>query len=196
VRDDSLLLFFPNSQRCELIMQADRLMLPQRLHAITGSLPPADLHARLQDRAFLILAAAPRVQRQGTQGCICPTNSPPEGMVGCEVQSRTAGAGIAAIDYLATDADDDPLSAVFTHQRGIDPIQPGLPPSLASSCTSDPGTLLCTVTGNAPGQAGDLQLMLAVSDGAATLNLVSLLEVTPVNDDLIFIDQFEVLACP
>jgi len=196
VRGDSLLLFLPNSQRCEQIMQADRLMLPQRLHAITGSLPPPDLQAGLQDRPFLILTAATPVQPQGTQGCICPTNSPPEGMVGCEVQSRTAGAGIAAIDYFATDADGDSLSAVFTHQRGIDPIQPGLPPPLASSCTSDPGTLQCTVTGNAPGQAGDLQLMLEVSDGAAILNLVSLLEVMPVNDELIFIDQFEVLACP
>ncbi len=56
--------------------------------------------------------------------------------------------------------------------------------------------LQCTVTGNAPDQAGDLRLMLAVSDGAATLNLLSLLEVTPANDELIFIDQFEVLACP
>ncbi|MBL38891.1 MAG: hypothetical protein CMP07_10835 [Xanthomonadales bacterium] len=196
VRPDSLLLFFPNSQRCEQITQVDTLMLPQRLHAITGRRPPPDLLRRLHDRPFLALAAVPQTQSLRAGDCSCPANTAPEGMVVCQVQTRTTGSRIAPIDYLAADADGDPLSGVFTHQRGIDPIQPGLPAPLTSTCTADPGALLCTITGNAPDQASDLQLMLAVSDGAATLNLVSLLEVAPRDGGLVFFDGFETPVCP
>ncbi len=196
VRADSLLLFFPNSQRCEQITQADKLMLPQRLHAITGRRPPPDWLRRFHDRPFLALAAAPQSQSLRAPDCSCPANTAPEGMVVCPVQTRTAGSRIAPIEYLAGDVDGDPLSGVFTHQRGIDPIQPGLPAPLTSTCTADPGALQCTIIGNAPDQPGDLQLMLAVSDGAATLNLASLLEVTPGGEGLVFSDGFETPVCP
>ena len=171
-------------------------LMPQRLHAITGRRPPPDLLRRLHDRPFLALAAVPQTQSLRAGDCSCPANTAPEGMVVCQVQTRTTGSRIAPIDYLAADADGDPLSGVFTHQRGIDPIQPGLPAPLTSTCTADPGALLCTITGNAPDQASDLQLMLAVSDGAATLNLVSLLEVAPRDGGLVFFDGFETPVCP
>jgi len=196
VRPDSLLLFFPDSQRCEQLTKADELGLPLLLHAVTGSRPPPDLKMRLLNQPFVTLAAALQAAPLRAPECTCPGNTAPDGMVGCQVQTRIAGARIAPIEYFASDADGDSLSGEFTHQRGIDPIQPGLPAPLASTCTANPGTLHCTIVGNAPDQAGDLQLMLAVSDGAAALSLVALVEVTADGSGLIFIDSFETPVCP
>jgi len=195
VRADSVLMFFLNTQRCEQVTVAAKITLPQRLQTITGRFAPPDLLQRLQLQPFVTLAAAPKSPPLRGAECTCPENTPPEGTLGCAGQTRTAGAPIASIDYFAIDADDDPLSGVFTHRRGSNPIQNGLPSPLLSSCTADPGILQCTITGSAPAQAGEFQLMLAVSDGAAILDLASVLDVTAANDDLIFLDQFETPFC-
>lgn len=196
VRADSVLLFFPETKTCDQLGPAGRLELGNRLHAITGVRPPTDLWVRLRQQQLLPLAPRLRAQSLAVRGCTCAGNDPPVGMVACEVQSRTQGAPIAAIDYLASDPDGDVLSGVFTHQLGIDPVQNGLPASLTSTCNADPGSLQCTIIGSAPDQPGDLLLMLAVSDGTVTLDLVSVLEVTAAGGELLFIDQFEALVCP
>lgn len=203
VRPDSWLLFFPDTHDCLQIAHMDTLILRQRLHAITGRWPPADLLGRLQQQPFLTLLVDPdskpvpalRSQSLRLPECTCDANTAPQGVVACEVQTRTIGARIAVIEYLVTDADGDPLVGVFSHQRDTNPVQSGLPSPLAFSCGSDLGTLQCTITGNAPGQAGDFRLMLAVSDGAATLNLASLLKVSAASSDQIFLDSFATPVC-
>jgi hypothetical protein len=57
-------------------------------------------------------------------------------------------------------------------------------------CTPAPGTLQCTIDGNAPAQPGILQLMLTVNDGIADLQLTSLLQVLAVSDR-VFANGFE-----
>lgn len=123
---------------------------------------------------------------------VCTMNAVPQGETTCQTQTRPAGGLVAAIDFLASDADGDELTGVFTHQRDAGPVQEGLPSPLAVSCESDPGVLQCTVTGNAPAQAGEYRLELSVSDGAAAIELLSVLNVS---GEVIFRDDFALPVC-
>jgi hypothetical protein len=110
----------------------------------------------------------------------------------CDAQTRTGGTPIATVEYLASDPDDDALTGTFSYQHDADAVQPGLPAPLQSNCTPMLGTLQCTIAGNAPALAGNLQLMLTVSDGVSLpdLQLTSLLQVIA-SSDRVFVGGFE-----
>lgn len=196
LKDDSLLLFLPDSDHCELIDAQGKILLPQRLHALSGRLPVRDPQDLLRDQHFAVMRPSFDSGHQRTTGCTCPGNTPPTGSVTCEAQTRTAGDPIGTVVFLADDADGDTLSGIFTYQHDADPVQPGLPAPLSSSCQPGQGTLQCTVNGNAPALPGILALNLAVSDGTANLHLDSLLEVLAPVEGRIFADGFELPSCP
>ena len=142
--------------------------------------------------AFLVVAARTTQAYGPKSSCICP-NTPPDGVVMCDTQTRTAGTPIATVEYLASDADGDALSGTFSYQHDADPVQSGLPPSLTSQCTPASGSLQCKIDGNAPAVAGTLQLKLTVSDGIDDLLLTSQLQVLAVSDR-VFAGGFESAA--
>ncbi len=186
---DALLLYFPDSNRCEEVSRAQRLTLERRLIELTGLHPPANLLARLETEA-VTLAPPPRVVlNRGL--CSCPDNNAPEGSVGCLAQVKDAGHPIASIDFVATDVDGDALAAEFSYQLGSDPVQAGLPAPLLSNCTNGPGSLQCRISGPAPAEAGDLALSLAVSDGIDSIDLSAQLQVLAVIGEPIFSERFE-----
>lgn len=189
LRVDSVLLFLPASQQCEHIAAQDQVWLRQLLQQLTGRWPTDDVLVRLREQPFLAIAPAP--PRITNPGCTCP-NTPPNGVAMCGAQTQTGGTPISTVEYLATDADGDSLTGTFSYQFDADPVQSGLPPPLTSMCTPAPGTLQCTIDGNAPAQAGILQLMLTVSDGISMpdLQLTSLLQVIAASDR-IFVNGFE-----
>jgi hypothetical protein len=191
LRADSLLLFFTASQQCEHIAAHDQVSLPQRLRQLTGRWATDDPLVRLREQPFLAIAPAPPKTDGPNAGCTCP-NTPPDGVVMCGAQTQTAGTPISTVEYLASDADGDALTGIFSYQQDAGPVQSGLPPPLTSTCTPAPGALQCTIDGNAPAQAGILQLMLSVSDGIAVpdLQLTSLLQVLAASDR-IFANAFE-----
>jgi len=202
LRADSLLLFFPDAQRCEHIPALQQHGLRLRLERLTGRSPVADPLAHLREKPYLSIAPPPPPTVRDKTGCTCP-NTAPIGTVICDAQTRAAGTPITTVEYLASDADVDPLAGTFTYQRGADPVQAGLPSPLNGLCSPAAGTLQCTVTGNAPAQLGIFQLKLAVSDGTDTLMLTSQLEVVASNPGQIFVDGFEnavaagsTAACP
>ncbi len=188
---DSLLLFLPDSQHCEKVTVREQIVLRQRLRQLTGRWPTEDPLVRLGKKPFLVMAPAPRQTAPLKTACTC-ANTPPDGVTMCTAQTRTAGKPIATVEYLATDADGDPLAGTFSYQYDSDPVQAGLPSPLTSSCTPAAGSLQCKIDGNAPAQSGSLQLMLKVSDGIATpdLHLMSLLQVLATSDR-IFVGSFE-----
>lgn len=65
LKPESLLLFLPDSQHCELIKPQDEVMLRQRLHELTGRWPANDPVARVamypfwRSRQFIIRVAWP-----------------------------------------------------------------------------------------------------------------------------------------
>ena len=189
LRPESLLLFLPAAQSCEQITRQDQVSLPRRLHQLTGRWPTDDALIRLREQPFLAIAPAPAQTGGPKSACICP-NTPPDGVSMCDAQTRTAGTTIATVEYLASDADGDALSGVYSYQHDADPVQTGLPPPLTSSCTPAPGTLQCKIDGNAPSQPGILQLRLTVSDGIADLQLTSRLQVLAASDR-VFAGGFE-----
>jgi hypothetical protein len=189
LRADNLLLFLPVSQHCEQIAVQDRVSLRQRLQRLTGRWPTDDPQVRLREQPFLAIAPALPKTDGPRAGCTCP-NTAPDGVVMCDAQTHTAGTPISTVEYLASDADGDALTGAFSYQHNADPVQAGLPPPLTSMCTPAPGTLQCTIDGNAPAQPGILQLMLTVNDGIADLQLTSLLQVLAVSDR-VFANGFE-----
>jgi len=181
LRVENLLLFHPASQHCEQLTVADQVWLRQRLQKLTGRWLTQDPRERLREQPFLMVAAAlPKAVVPNGQ-CTCP-NTAPNGVAMCDTQVQTAGTPISTVEYLSSDADGDALTATFSFQHDADPVQPGLPPPLISSCTPAPGALQCTIDGNAPAQPGILQLMLSVDDGIAHLQLTSLLQVLAISD--------------
>lgn len=195
LKADSLLAFLPDMGFCVQIDSQDRMLLRQRVRELTGRWPMSDLQTRLSTQAFVAIAPAHHSENQVMASCTCPFNHAPTGSVQCVAQTRNADTVISTVTFLANDIDGDALSETFSYQRDANPVQAGLPSSLSSSCTNTPGTLQCTVNGNAPGPAGIVQLNLSVSDGNASLPLNSLLEVLA-PADRIFADGFELPGCP
>jgi hypothetical protein len=194
---DSVLLFLPDLQLCEQIPAHEQILLRQRLQQLTGRWPTEDPLVRLREQPFVALAPKAKLTAGPKIPCTCP--QPPNGVVMCEAQVRTAGAPIATVEYLASDPDGDALTGTFTYQHDADGVQGGLPFSLNGSCTPSPGALQCTINGTAPTQPGSLQLMLTVSDGITPpdLQLMSLLQVLA-TDDRFFASGFEdpaILSC-
>lgn len=195
LNNESLFLYLPDSQHCELIRPQDQLLLRRRLHKLTGHWLMDHPQARLHERPFLAIAPAHDSSDQARTSCSCSNNNPPEGVVMCDAQTRTAGTPIGPIEFLASDADGDALSPDFSYQRDADPVLQGLPSPLTSSCTPGSGTLQCIVNGFAPAPAGIWQINLMVSDGSAAVPLNSLLEVLAPVQGRIFADGFESLGC-
>lgn len=196
LKADSLLLFLPDSARCKQLDAQDRIPLRQRLHDLTGRRPVDDPLERLRKQPFLAIVPVPDSSDQARGGCTCAGNSAPTGSVTCTAQTRTADTPIGSVTFIANDADDDTLSATFSHQRDANPVQPDLPSTLTGSCSSDhPGTLQCTIDGTAPAPVGIVQINLLVSDGLATLGLDSLLEILAPVEGRIFADGFEFMGC-
>lgn len=196
VTNDSLLAYFPELQLCVPLNREDRLLLQQRVHELTGRWPVRDLAAELDAQPFVAIVPPPIASARSRASCTCPQNHAPTGSVQCNAQTRTADTPIGTVTFSANDVDGDALSGAFSYQRDADPVQAGLPGSLASSCTNGSGSLQCTVNGTAPGPAGIVQLSLSVSDGSASLPLQSLLEVLAPVPDRIFSSGFEYLGCP
>lgn len=191
----SLLLYLPDSQRCEVLSRQDTVALRQRLQQLTGQWPATDLRRAVREQAFVAVNPAPAGHALARALCTCPGNAAPTGSVDCAAQTRTAGETIGAVTFAATDADGDALSSTFSYQRDANPVVPGLPSSLASSCSSGTGSLQCMIQGNAPAPAGVVQLNFAVNDGSATLHLDSLLEILAPVESRIFADAFEFMGC-
>jgi hypothetical protein len=196
LRADSLLLFLPDLQRCELVTLPERVALRQRLHQLTGRWPTEDPLLRLRERHFVTLVPDPALTASPKTACSC---LPPNGVVMCNAQTRAAGAPIATVEYLAADSDGDALTGTFSYQLNANPVVDGLPSPLTSSCTPATGSLQCTINGNAPAQPGSLQLMLTVTDGITlpNLQLTSLLQVLATSDR-VFAGGFEdpsILSC-
>jgi len=183
LRADSLLLFLPDLQLCQQVSVPEQIALRQRLQQLTGRWPSEDPMVRLRAQPVLVIAPDPSLIVSPKTACSCP-NQPPDGEVMCNAQTRTVGATIAMVEYIATDADGDALSGTFSYQHDADAVQGGLPFSLTSSCTPSPGALQCTINGTTPAQPGNLQLMLTVSDGISVpdLQLTSLLQVLAASD--------------
>ncbi|MGB8717103.1 MAG: hypothetical protein WCD66_12185 [Rhodanobacteraceae bacterium] len=195
LKPDSLVLFLPASQHCELVSVQDQVSLRQRLHRLTGRWPMQDPRIALQTKPFLAIAPELKTSALPALNCSCTGNTPPVGSVICTAQSRTAGAAIGSIVFMANDADGDSLSGTYSYQHDADPVQSGLPSTLSSSCVPGTGTLQCTVDGTAPTTTGIFSLMLSVGDGIDTLPLDSLLEVLAQVPGRIFADGFESLGC-
>jgi len=189
LRADSLLLFLPDLQLCEQLTVPEQVALRQRLQKLTGRWPNEDPLLRLRDQPFVAIAPQPALKVNSKSACTC---TPPNGVVMCNAQVRTAGTPIATVEYLASDADGDALTGTFSYQLNANPVVDELPSPLTSSCTPAPGALQCTINGNAPAQPGNLQLMLTVSDGITPpdLQLTSLLQVLATSDRL-FASGFE-----
>jgi hypothetical protein len=181
---DSLLLYLPDSQRCQQLSRQDQASLPHRLQQLGGRWLTHDLQASLLNQPFLAIAPANHSADQATATCGCLNNMRPDGVSTCAAQ----------VEFLASDVDSTSLSGQFTYQYDSDPIQVGLPSPLTSSCAPGSGTLQCTVGGLAPAPAGILKLNLTVSDGNSTLPLSTLLEVLAVGDR-VFADGFEPPGC-
>lgn len=194
-RSDSLLLFLPDSGLCEEISAHGAVSLRERLHQLTGRWQVAD-QQQLGGHDWQFLAVAPPIDSSSqAMACSCPVNTPPTGSVSCAAQTQTAGRPIAPVLFVANDVDNDVLTGEFSYQRDADPIQGGLPTALTSSCTSGAGSLQCTVMGSAPAPAGNVQLVLSVNDGTATLPLSTLIDVVAPIADQIFADGFDLPAC-
>jgi hypothetical protein len=189
LRADSLLLFLPDLQLCEQVSVPERVALRQRLQKLTGRWPTQDPLLRLREQPVVAIAPRPALKVNSNTACTC---TPPNGVVMCSAQARTASTPIAPVEYLAADADGEALTGAFSYQFNADPVVDGLPSPLTSACTPAPGALQCTISGSAPAQPGKLQLMLTVSDGitAPDLQLTSLLQVLAVSDR-VFTNGFE-----
>ncbi len=192
----SALLYFPASKRCEPVSDQDLISLRYRLQKITGRRQPVDPLLQAREEHFVAITP-PRPVPGGhvLAMCGCSVDQPPTGVSMCAAQTRTEGAPIGSVEFLATDPDSPTLTGQFSYQRDSDLAEPGLPPELTSSCTSGSGTLQCTLTGTAPAPAGILQFSFDVSDGTFSIPLETRLEVLAVGER-IFSNNFEVAGCP
>ena len=193
VKVDSLLLFLPDSATCAQVHLQDRIALGAHLQQLTGRRQMNGSLLRQVDQPFVAIAPVNDSSDQIGAGCSC--NLAPTGLAMCDAQVRTAGTPIAPVQFLATDTDSGSLTGTFTYQRDANPQQPGLPPTITSSCTPGYGTLQCTIAGTAPAPAGILQLMLTVSDGNSSLPLSTLLGVLAPVDSQIFANGFDQTDC-
>lgn len=195
LKADSLLLYLPDSQRCEQISVQGQITLRRRLQKLTGRWPLPDVKASMRNQPFLALAPARHALDQATANCGCLNNVPPIAVTTCAAQARTVSTPIGQVQFLANDVDSTSLSSEFTYRLDSGPVQAGLPSPLDASCASGSGTLQCTVSGQAPASAGILQLNLTVSDGTSTVPVWSLLNVLAVGDQ-VFADGFDLPGCP
>ncbi|MEP6484608.1 MAG: hypothetical protein ABJB01_09160 [Rudaea sp.] len=192
---DSIVLFFPNTRRCEQVDPRLQISLRNRLHKLTGQWQMDDPVERVKNEPFIAIAPPPRARRQTLVQCGCAVDQPPDGVSMCSAQTRTEGTPIGPVEFLATDADTPALTGNFSYQRDSNPATVGLPPEVTSSCSAGSGTLQCTLSGTAPSPAGVLQFTFDVSDGTFTLPLESRLEVLAAGDR-VFSDNFESPGCP
>lgn len=194
VRHHSLLLYWPESDECELISPMQRTSLSRRIEATTGKRLPSNLMEQLQPGP-LVVETAGLVQSARGESCSCPGNNAPEGSLNCSSQASSGGSRIAAINLQANDADGDSLNVEFSHQLNAGPIESGLPEPLTSSCVSNSGNVECAINGLAPNSDGELQLLVEVTDGASPLNLSALLQLTSLNGEPLFNDRLEMPVC-
>lgn len=189
-----LVVFFPQSDRCEVIRNSGKVRMQAELTAIHPALAGAQVRRRLDQDAIAVVRPVARPRFKGLL-CTCPTtNQVPEGAVQCASQNTEQNRPVAPIEFMASDADGDTLTPAFSHTLDGGGSVAELPSPLVSDCASQLGTLSCTVTGRSPTAGGNYVLTLAVSDGSAVLELDAELAVTA-DPDRPFDDSFEALIC-
>ncbi len=194
LRPDSVLVYLPDAGRCEQLAARNDYAVRERIQTLTGRWLFEDLHARLAAAPFVSISPPHSVASSRSE-CVC-ANTAPEGVVSCPAQTRNPQTFIATVEFLASDDDGDTLTGEFSYQRDSEPVQAGLPAPLSSSCDAPSGTLSCSVQGIAPAETGIFQLLLNVSDGTATLQLNTLLEIVAPPTEQIFRDGFQRPQCP
>ena len=191
---NTLLVYTPANNKCVLLnaheAKTSKASLNPNLSVLSGE---SGLDQLLKDAD--IVAINPIPQGVPVQ-CVCdpppPTNHAPRASVFAgspqEVQS---GAAIAPIEFRATDSDGDAMTHRYSFLFNDTPFD-NLPAGLSEHCSTSPGFLSCILNGTSPGDPGDYQITMHVSDGSLADTATASLQVTPSETlDRVFINGFE-----
>ena len=168
LQPQDLLLYFTESRHCQR-MPAPRSVSENQDSKMAGlaelSQSQATVEAALQKQALVVLQ--PQVQAAPPAGlCICRGDSPPDISISAGSQQTVfMGDPIQTVVFSASDVDSPSLSYEFSWRLDGGASQPGLPGTLAPSCSAGPGTLDCTIDGLAPAQFGLYKITIIVADG-------------------------------